>query len=85
MYEEGDCPTYEDNVLELMRLAGIDCENTYVSEEPRYEREVQPYKGDNAGFGMVDKENPEELDPIVEPKALIAQIAQKLKDMGCFH
>jgi hypothetical protein len=81
MYEEGDCPTYEDNVLELMRLAGIDCENTYVSEEPRYEREVQPYKGDNAGFGMVDKENPEELDPIVN-EGTSEDIAQKLKDMG---
>ncbi len=81
MYEEGDCPTYEDNVLELMRLAGIDCGDTYVSEEPRYEREVQPYKGDNAGFGMVDKENPEELDPIVN-EGTSEDIAQKLKDMG---
>jgi hypothetical protein len=81
MYEEGDCPTYEDNVLELMRLAGIDCESSIVSEEPRYEREVQPYKGDNAGFGMVDPENLEELDPIVN-EGTSEDIAQKLKDMG---
>ena len=82
MYEDDeDCPTYEDQVVELMRLAGIDCDNVYVSEEPRYEREVQPYKGDNAGFGMVDKENPEELDPIVN-EMNSRDIAQKVKDMG---
>ena len=78
MYEEGDCPTYEDNVLELMRLAGIDCESSIVSEEPRYEREVQPYKGDNAGFGMVDPENLEDLDPVVN-EGTSEDIARKLK------
>ena len=82
MYEDDeDCPTYEDQVVELMRLAGIDCDNVYVSEEPRYEREVQPYKGDNAGFGMVDRYNDEELDPIVNEKT-DRDIAQKVKDMG---
>ncbi len=82
MYEDDeDCPTYEDQVVELMRLAGIDCDNVYVSEEPRYEREVQPYKGDNAGFGMVDRYNDEELDPIVN-EGTDAVIAQKVKDMG---
>ena len=83
MYEDDeDCPTYEDQVVELMRLAGIDCDNVYVSEEPRYEREVQPYKGDNAGFGMVDRYNDEELDPIVNEGMTDADIAQKVKDMG---
>ncbi len=82
MYEDDeDCPTYEDQVVELMRLAGIDCDNVYVSEEPRYEREVQPYKGDNAGFGMVDRYNDEELDPIVN-EMNDSDIAQKVKDMG---
>ncbi|MCH1600129.1 MAG: hypothetical protein L7S70_07090, partial [Pseudomonadales bacterium] len=82
MYEDDeDCPTYEDQVVELMRLAGIDCDNVYVSEEPRYQRSVQPYKGDNAGFGMVDRYNDEELDPIVNEKT-DRDIAQKVKDMG---
>jgi hypothetical protein len=82
MYEDDeDCPTYEDQVVELMRLAGIDCDNVYVSEEPRYKREVQPYKGDNAGFGMVDIYNDEELDPIVN-EMNDSDIAKKVKDMG---
>ena len=70
-------PSYEDNVLELMKLAGIPC-GDQVTE---YRREVQPEKGDNAGFGMVDSENPQELDPIVN-EGTSENIAQKLKDMG---
>ena len=82
MYEDDeDCPTYEDQVVELMRLAGIDCDNVYVSEEPRYRRSVQPYKGDNAGFGMVDRYNDEELDPIINEKT-DSEIAQMVKDKG---
>jgi hypothetical protein len=70
-------PSYEDSVLELMKLAGIPC-GDQVTE---YTREVQPEKGDNAGFGMVDPENPQELDPIVN-EGTSENIAQKLKDMG---
>ena len=53
-------------------------------KSPRYEREVQPYKGDNAGFGMVDRYNDEELDPIVN-EMNDRDIAKKVKDMGASH
>ena len=70
-------PTYEDNISELMDLAGIKTDTNYVTE---FTGEVDPKKGENVGFGMVDKED---LDPIMDENPITdTDIAQKVKDMG---
>ena len=70
-------PTYEDNISELMHLAGIKTDTNYVTE---FTGEVDPKKGENVGFGMVDKED---LDPIMDENPITdTDIAQKVKDMG---
>lgn len=70
-------PTYEDNISELMALAGIKTDTNYVTE---FTGKVEPKKGENVGFGMVNKED---LDPIMDENPITnTEIAQKVKDMG---
>ena len=69
---------YEATLSELMSLAGIDPNNVYVKEKDVDEGTVTPEKGDNVGFGMVDKAG---LDPIVAEDDF-DDIARRVKDMG---
>ena len=73
--EEED--SYDTAILELAKLAGIATHDTNVAE---IKGQVDPKKGENVGFGTVDKT---ELDPIVDEEAMDDTfIAKKVRDMG---
>ena len=73
--EEED--SYDTAILELAKLAGIATHDTNVAE---IKGQVDPKKGENVGFGNVDKT---ELDPIVDEEAMDDTfIAKKVRDMG---
>ena len=68
---------YEAAMMDLIQLAGIPTSDTNIAE---IKGKVVPKKGENVGFGMVDKTG---LDPIVAEEAMDdAFIAKKVRDMG---
>lgn len=68
---------YEAAMMDLIQLAGISTADTNIAE---IKGKVVPKKGDNVGFGMVDKTG---LDPIVAEEAMDDTfIAKKVRDMG---
>ncbi len=74
-FEEED--SYDTAILELAKLAGIATHDTNVAE---IKGQVDPQKGENVGFGTVDKTD---LDPIVDEEVMDDTfIAKKVQDMG---
>jgi len=68
---------YEAAMMDLIQLAGISTADTNIAE---IKGKVVPKKGENVGFGMVDKTG---LDPIVAEEAMDnTLIAKKVRDMG---
>jgi hypothetical protein len=68
---------YEAAMMDLIQLAGISTADTNIAE---IKGKVVPKKGENVGFGMVDKTG---LDPIVAEEAMDDTfIAKKVRDMG---
>ena len=68
---------HEAAMLDLIQLAGIPTADTNIAE---IKGKVVPKKGENVGFGMVDKTD---LDPIVTEEAMDDTfIAKKVRDMG---
>ena len=68
---------YEAAMMDLIQLAGISTADTNIAE---IKGKVVPKKGENVGFGMVDKTG---LDPIVAEEAMDnTLIDKKVRDMG---
>ena len=69
--------TYEEAIQSLIKLAGIATADTNIAE---IKGKVEPKKGENVGFGMVDKDN---LDAIIGEEVMDDEfIAKKVRDMG---